>query len=542
MTKERRFYDAGRRIQAKVGAKMADIAGLGAKRRAFQRRIFFRPPDLHSVCTGHPQVFHIRGPRPVSSDDSLTLPRRGTYAEWMVRAVIGLVVAVFLTVQSVSPAAAQAGPSPLLRLFLMDGTSLTSFGEWARMDDKVVFSLPLSADPAPEVQLVTLAAARVDWPKTERYAATARAVQYASTRAEDDYAQFSNQVATVLSAIAREPDPKHRLALAEAARTAMALWPEEHHGYRATDVQQMLTIVDEVVGELRAASGQETFELEFTASTPPPPVETLLPPPTTAELGDQLLRASTLAEPAERGTLLTQLVRFIDRAAALLPESWATKVRSTALGTLAADKATDAAYSQLAATSLATATKHAKAANVRGIERVRAQVRARDKALGAKRPAEVTAILAALDADAETARRLRLSQDQWKLRAPAHRRYQQAVLPALRELQRAVPPLEDIREQAGPSPETLKQVMVRFAKARGAVVTTRPPEALAAPHALLQSAWSLADNAIGLRMRAIESGDSARAAEASAAAAGALMLMVRAREDIDKALRPPSLP
>jgi hypothetical protein len=439
------------------------------------------------------------------------------------------------------PAAAQDAPASLLRVFLTDGTSFTSFGEWVRMEDRVVFSLPLSADPAPELHLVTLAAGRVDWPKTERYAVTARAVHYASTRAEDDYAVFSNQVAAVLTGIAREPDPKRRLAMAEAARTAMQRWPDEHHGYRAADVQQMLTLVDEVVGELRAAAGLEAFELAFTSSTPLPQPEALLPPPTTAELGEQLLAASTLAEPAERGTLLTQLVQFIDRAASMLPEAWATRVRASALGTLAADRATDAAYSQLASTSLVEAGRHARAADVRGIDRVRAQVLVRDKALGGKRPAEVTAILAALDADADSARRLRLSRDQWNLRAPANRRYQQAVLPALRELQRAAAPLEDIREQAGPAPETLKQVMARFAKLRPAMAT-RPPDGLAAPHALLQSAWSLAGNAVTLRLRAVEAGDSARASEASAAAAGALMLMARAREDIDKALKPPSLP
>ena len=151
-------------------------------------------------------------------------------------------------------------------------------------------------------------------------------------------------------------------------------WPDEHHGYRAADVQQMLTLVDEVVGELRAAAGLDAFELGFHPSTPLPPAETLLPPPTTAELGEQLLAASTLAEPAERGTLLTRLVQFIDRAASLLPEAWATRVRASALGTLAADRATDAAYSQLASTSLAAAGRHAQAADVRGIERVRAQV------------------------------------------------------------------------------------------------------------------------------------------------------------------------
>ncbi len=87
------------------------------------------------------------------------------------------------------PAAAQDAPSTLLRVFLTDGTSFTSFGEWCGWRTGSC-SLPLSADVAPELQLVTLAAGRVDWSKTERYAVTARAVHYASTRAEDDYAQF----------------------------------------------------------------------------------------------------------------------------------------------------------------------------------------------------------------------------------------------------------------------------------------------------------------------------------------------------------------
>jgi hypothetical protein len=451
-------------------------------------------------------------------------------------------MALFLAVLGAGGAAAQNVAPPLFRVFLTDGTALTSFGEWVRMDDRVVFSLPLSADAAPELQLVTLSAGRVDWVRTERYAATARAVHYTSTRAEDDYAQFSNQVASVLTGIAREPDAARRLAIAEAARKAMAAWPGDHHGYRAADVQQMLTLIDEVIGELRAAAGQDTFELELSAATPPPQVETLLPPPTTAELGEQLLTASTLAEPAERGTLLQRLVQFIDRAAALLPESWAARVRATALGTLAEDRAVDAAYTRLTATTLTAARRHTRAADVRAIERVRAEVLQRDAALGAKRPTEVSALLAALDADAETARRLRLARDQWQLREPEYRSYRRAVMPALRELERATLPLEDIREQAGPAPQTLQQVIARFYKVRPVVKGTRPPEALASPHALLQSAWELADNALALRLRAVETGDSARAAEASAAAAGALMLMARAREDIDRVLTPPMLP
>jgi hypothetical protein len=71
---------------------------------------------------------------------------------------------------------------------------------------------------------------------------------------------------------------------------------------------------------------------------------------------------------------------------------------------------------------------------------------------------------------------------------------------------------------------------------------TNPPVQLAAAHALLRSAWDMADSALTLRMRAVETGDQARASEASAAAAGALMLTVRARDDIAQAVKAPALP
>ncbi len=441
-----------------------------------------------------------------------------------------------------APANTQAPATPLLRLFLADGTSLTSFGEWVRMGDRVVFSLPLGEGPSPDLQLVTIAAARVDWAKTERYAATARSVHYASTRAEDDYAQFSNQVAAVLTGIAREPDPKRRLAMAASARTAMANWPTQHHGYRAADVQQMLTLLDEVISDLRANAGEDRFELGLVSTATPAPVETLLPPPTAAQLAEELLTASTLAETStERTTLLESVLGFIDRAAALLPAAWATRVRASTIGSLSTERAADAAYTKLAASTLDTAARRARAADVRGIERLRADVLAADAKLGSRRPAELTAVLGALDASAEAARRLRLARDRWQMLEPDYRSYRRSVAPALRELQRAAKPLEDIRAQAGPKPSVLALATRRFYRARPAMAGTNPPPTLAAVHALLQSAWNLADNALTLRRRAIETGDPQRASEASAAAAGALMLVARARADLDKALAPPSL-
>jgi hypothetical protein len=134
----------------------------------------------------------------------------------------------------VLPGSALAQPgdgAPLFRVFLVDGRSLTSYGEWNRVGDRVVFSLPLSNQVAPDLQLVTLGADRVDWTRTERYAHTVRTVHYASTRAEDDYAQFSNQIAAALTSVAKEPDASRRLALAEGARGALAEWPRQHYGY-----------------------------------------------------------------------------------------------------------------------------------------------------------------------------------------------------------------------------------------------------------------------------------------------------------------------
>ena len=53
----------------------------------------------------------------------------------------------------------------LFRVFLSDGRVLSSYGEWARIDDRVIFSMPtqMSREPV-ELHLVTIPVARVDWP------------------------------------------------------------------------------------------------------------------------------------------------------------------------------------------------------------------------------------------------------------------------------------------------------------------------------------------------------------------------------------------
>ena len=60
--------------------------------------------------------------------------------------------AAILIVAGVVPATATAQPAAnrvLFRVFLSDGRVLSSYGEWARLDDRVIFSMPtqLSHEP-----------------------------------------------------------------------------------------------------------------------------------------------------------------------------------------------------------------------------------------------------------------------------------------------------------------------------------------------------------------------------------------------------------
>jgi hypothetical protein len=201
-----------------------------------------------------------------------------------------------------APAVAQDGESGLFRLFLTDGRALTSYGEWARLDDRVVFSMPTRrGDPTAELHLVTIPASQVDWARTDRYATALRARAYAATRGEADFAQLGDTVARTLNEIATLKDPNERLARAELARRTLNEWPGTHYGYRAVEVREILGMLDEVIAGLRAATGQGAFELSLMALPALLPDEPPLPEPTEAETVEQLMTAAELAAtPAER--------------------------------------------------------------------------------------------------------------------------------------------------------------------------------------------------------------------------------------------------
>ena len=442
------------------------------------------------------------------------------------------------------PAAAQDAGASLLRVFLKDGRVLTAYGEWARLDDRIVFSMPTRrGDPAAELHIVTVPVADVDWERTDRYATAIRAQAYAATRGEADFAQLSDDVARTLNAIATLKEPAERLARAEAARRTLSEWPGAHYGYRAVEVREILGMLDEVIVDLQAAAGGGGTSFALVAPPAVLPDEPLLPEPTEAEMVEQLLTAADVAAtPAERRSLLQTLLGLVNRAANLLPTSWAKLVRARAQGLLADEDRLDTVYGELRTATLAAATRSAARADVRGLERLRSAVREADQKLGGRRPGEVEALLATLHSQLENARAIQLARDQWELKIPGVRRYRRDVSLSLRAIDRNKLALEDVRSQAGPPATRLPSLIDRWRRDGLRLLRIAPSAEVQPIHAMFRSAWELAEQAFTLRLSAAAGNSVERSQQASSAAAGALMLLGRARADLDAALVPPKLP
>jgi hypothetical protein len=432
----------------------------------------------------------------------------------------------------------------LLRVFLRDGASLVSYGEFARVGDRVVFSIPTASTPNPPLQLVNIPADRVDWDRTNRYSESARASRYVATRAEDDYVVLSNSVARALQEVAFTADPTRRLAIVESARKQLAEWPASHFNYKLADVRQMLSMLDEAIADLRAASGGERFSLSLvTLAEPVSAPEPLLPAPTPKEAIEQLLTALGVTDSAvERKSLLTAVVASIDREKAGLPRDWAAATRARAQAAIAEEVAADRSYQAMIRRMISLANVRARNADVRGIRRVLDSLRSNDEAMGRKRPDAVKSAVAAVEAQLDAARRLRLARDRWALRAEALREYDAVMGAPLLIFRNLQGPLEDIKELAGSSQASLTFVERQVKRVLDLIETIVPPPECKNAHTLLISAAHLAQNAAKIRREAVISGEIARAWDASSAAAGALMLSARAAMDLKVSIQPPQLP
>ncbi|MEO8682962.1 MAG: hypothetical protein ABI665_28200, partial [Vicinamibacterales bacterium] len=293
----------------------------------------------------------------------------------------GLTAAFLFTSLWCLPLRAQEALDPaLFRVFLTDGRTLASYGEYARADDRVVFSMPTRMRPAPGgFELVSIPANRVDWARTQQYADRVHAAAYAASRGAADFAALSSEVARTLNEVAATADPAARLVIAEKARQALAEWPNTHYGYKVAEVREFLGLLDGIIAELRTAAGQTRFSLSLTAplaAAPEPP----LPPPSDQELVEGMMTVASLAEaPAEKVGLLQKVMQLLDSTMGLLlPEAWSARIRRQVQGDLAAENRVDAAYALLRTSTLEAAAKAIRRGEVKDLEKLRESVEDED--------------------------------------------------------------------------------------------------------------------------------------------------------------------
>ena len=101
--------------------------------------------------------------------------------------------------------------------------------------------------------------------------------------------------------------------------------------------------------------------------------------------------------------------------------------------------------------------------------------------------------------------------------------------------------LDDIKRLAGSDATVLVGLAGRLASHSKALNVVAVPDELKPAHALLTSAVNLAETAVKTRRQATVSGELQLAWDASSAAAGSMMLLSRAQEDMEAAVRLPEI-
>jgi hypothetical protein len=432
-------------------------------------------------------------------------------------------------------ASRQATNTLLYRVFLQDGTALVSYGEFARVGDRVVLSIPVGemGDPPP-LQLVSIPQASVDWDRTDRYSATVRARRYGETRGETDFALLGARVVEAMNLISSTEDPARRLAMAQEARDNLSRWPADNFGYRARDVAQLTGLLDDVISELRVAAG-ETHHVSLAANTIPPE-EPMLGAPDFRESMEQAMAVAALTpDPGERVSLLRGIELAIQNAA---PTDWGAALSARAATELAVELRIEKAYNVLSVATLAAANTRAANGDLRGVQALVEGVLQADDRLGRKRPQNTSALLGALEWRLAEAARVREARDAWALRLTAFRVYRHAIDRSLQELRDARKQLMQIRERSGPSKLLLPRLEQHLIMGAQMLAVIRPPAELDAAHGLFRAAFQMATRAATDRRNAVSSTDTKLAWDAASAAAGALMLLDRAAEELDRLSAP----
>jgi len=450
------------------------------------------------------------------------------------------VMALLMLVSTAIGALAQADRSDttLLRVFLKSGSTLVSYGEFSRVGDHVVISIPVQLDPL-KLQVISIPDDRVDWARTDAYNDSARAARYAVTRGPDEYAALNRLVSQQLADINATEDRDRKIALATAARQNLTKWLSEHFGYHAKDVAQMEAWFDEIIAKAQNASGKPNFELSLVAANAVPPSVPLLPTPDSATVLRQSFEAAKLVDSAADRISLLRAIR--DALQTQPGDSALAPLRAAVTKTIAEEEKTTSTYSTYVRQVLHAAARLAAKADVQALIDMAARILEDDDKMGHKRPDEVASLLAAVDAKLEAARELRLTRDQWEAQRQQRYAYYRAIEIPERALRLSRSALTAIQQLAGPAPDVLGRAKTRLTMAHDILKMVKPPTQMEPVHALMVGAMQLATRAVENRFAAVQGGGMQQARDAASAAGGALLLFDRATEEIQRMEAVPQL-
>ena len=457
------------------------------------------------------------------------------------RVVRGLPYLIIVGLVAIATPAAQTGRAPAsltttYRVFLTSGEPLPSYGEPVFVDDRVIFNLLVGETPGPsgtpDVQLVSLPVSGLDRDRTMRYVEAMRAAHYAATRGEADYAALTAEVARVLELLPTIGDPRRRLALAVDARRQLLDWSTAHYDYRADDIHELARLFDDVIVELRVAVGEPAVSLDLVAR--PPSLEALLPPPT---LRESVALALTAARLADVGAERVGILRRTSAVAARMDDE---VVQQTIAETLDAEVKAGSAYASLISALRTRADDARRRGDVAAVERLTRELERQDDQLGRRRPAEVHEFQAQLSATLDATRSFRAALDAHTRQIAGLRRYDAGLRPLLDRFDQLTPVLTALRELRGVSPAQLDLADAAILRLGRDLDGVRPPTAQAAIHVTFQNVLRIAHEAMARRRQA-RSSQSAEMREASAAAAGSLLLAGQVRRDLVASLRRPTI-
>lgn len=448
---------------------------------------------------------------------------------------ISLLAGASLSAISSSPHLPISSSFEVFRVFLKDGRILNSYGECATLPDELVCVVKLGGGAVAESHdVLTVPLALVDEPRTRDYARTLRALQYGVTRGEREYSEMTTELTRVMAEVEASTDRDRRLGIALMARQRLAGWSVEHFDFKAAETRQLVSILDEVIAELRIAAGDTKFSLDMVANLAPAEPQPLLPAPAHSEsLATALSAAAVTPIAAERMSLL----RSAHRVAAATPELDAG-LRNRIAQTLQAEEVIDRQYRTLMQDVIARADVAVRSGRVGQVQRLAAEVHQRDQKLGARRPREMAALGRRLDIELQQAREQQAAFARWTSVKSQLLAYEVRLRAVFDGWVAHRPVLHDVRAETTVRASALDSAVRRFTALDATLASMQPLPEVREVHALLRSAVQMARQGLILGQRVAVARNVEVSRNASSAVAGAELLLEQGRSALIRALNP----